>query len=63
MKKQPSWDRRKGLPYFGLDMYNPIVMSKLFLMKEALEHDIFDSDFFVWADAGTLHIFPEDEAK
>lgn len=38
-------------------MYNPVVMSKLFLMAEAMEQDIFESDFYAWADAGILHNF------
>jgi hypothetical protein len=44
-------------------MYNPVVMSKFFLMVEAIEHDIFDSDYFMWIDAGLLHIYSKELAQ
>ncbi len=38
-------------------MYNPVIMSKLFLMEEAVQKDIFNADFFIWNDAGMMHNF------
>ena len=41
-----------------LEMYNPIVMSKLFLLHDAKILDKFDSEFMFWIDAGitnTVH--------
>lgn len=37
-------------------MYNPVVMSKLFLMTEAITYDIFQSDYFLWVDGGFTHV-------
>jgi hypothetical protein len=38
-------------------MYNAAVMSKLFLVNEAIEKDIFQTEYFVWIDGGILHSF------
>jgi hypothetical protein len=41
-----------------LQMYNPVVMSKMFFLHNASIMNIFDSDFFYWIDAGinnTVH--------
>jgi len=41
-----------------LEMYNPIVMSKMFLLHDAKIFDKFDSDYMFWIDAGitnTVH--------
>lgn len=43
------------MPQFALRMYNPVVMSKLFLMWEALKRDTFGSDYFIWTDGGLTH--------
>jgi hypothetical protein len=42
-----------------LDMYNPLVMSKMFLLNDAKILDKFDSDYLYWIDAGianTVHL-------
>jgi len=42
----------------SLDMYNPLVMSKMFLLNDAKILSKFDSDFLYWIDAGitnTVH--------
>lgn len=42
-----------------LDMYNPLVMSKMFLLNDAKILDKFDSDYLYWVDAGianTVHV-------
>ena len=41
-----------------LDMYNPLVMSKMFLLNDASILDPFNSDYMVWVDGGltnTVH--------
>ncbi len=41
-----------------LEMYNPLVMSKVFLLHDAKVFDPFDSDYMFWIDAGltnTVH--------
>ena len=42
-----------------LEMYNPIVMSKMFLLHDAKILDSFDSEYLFWIDAGltnTVHV-------
>ena len=42
-----------------LEMYNPLVMSKMFLLHDAKILDMFDSEYMYWIDAGisnTVHI-------
>jgi hypothetical protein len=41
-----------------LDMYNPLVMSKMFLLNDAVFFDKFNSEYMVWVDGGltnTVH--------
>lgn len=63
LKSRANWNQVNSLPYFSLEMYNPVVMSKFFLMVEAIEHDIFDSDYFIWIDADLLHIYSTEIAQ
>jgi hypothetical protein len=54
--RQASW--LKDSPQAKLDMYCPIVMSKMFLLNDAKIYDKFDSDYLFWIDAGisfTVH--------
>lgn len=42
----------------NLEMYNPIVMSKMFLLNDAVCTNAFDTDYYFWVDAGitnTVH--------
>ena len=42
----------------NLEMYNPIVMSKMFLLNDASVFNTFDTDYYLWMDAGitnTVH--------
>lgn len=42
----------------NLEMYNPIVMSKLFLLNDAAIYNSFKTDYYLWVDAGitnTVH--------
>lgn len=41
-----------------LDLYNPMVMSKMFMLNDACLHNPFDTEYFVWIDGGitnTVH--------
>lgn len=60
IRQRKMWNDYKHYPFFALEMYNPVVMSKLFMMVEALKYDVFDSDYFMWMDAGLLHVFNRD---
>lgn len=53
---QASW--LKDSTQSKLEMYNPLVMSKVFLLNDARILDKFNSDYLFWIDAGisnTLH--------
>jgi len=53
---QSSW--LKESTQGRLEMYNPLVMSKMFLLNDARIMDRFDSEFLFWIDAGltnTVH--------
>jgi len=55
-KKQVSWLGES--PQARLEMYNPLVMSKVFLLHDAQILDKFDSTYMYWLDAGitnTVH--------
>lgn len=53
-----SW--LKHVPQGFSNWYNPVVMSKVFLMYESYKRNTFNSDTFVWIDAGiTRHISPQ----
>ncbi|NBX76971.1 MAG: hypothetical protein EBQ92_10490, partial [Proteobacteria bacterium] len=62
IRTNPDWYNQVG--WLGqstqarLDMYNPIVMSKMFLLNDAKLMDPFDSEYLFWIDAGltnTVH--------
>jgi hypothetical protein len=62
IRTDPNWYNQTGwLPestQAKLDMYNPIVMSKMFLLNDARILDKFNSDNLYWIDAGitnTVH--------
>ena len=41
-----------------LDLYNPMVMSKMFMLNDAKIHNPFDTDYFIWLDGAitnTVH--------
>ena len=55
-KTQSSW--LKDSTQSRLEMYNPLVMSKMFLLNDARIFDKFNSEFLFWIDAGitnTIH--------
>jgi hypothetical protein len=62
IRQTPEWKSQAGwLPestQAKLEMYNPLVMSKMFLLNDAQILDKFDSDYLFWIDAGltnTVH--------
>jgi len=62
IRTNPNWCNLSGwLPestQAKLEMYNPLVMSKMFLLNDARILDPFNSDFMFWVDAGltnTVH--------
>jgi hypothetical protein len=62
IRTNPDWYNQTGwLPestQARLEMYNPLVMSKMFLLNDARIFDMFDSDYMFWIDAGltnTVH--------
>jgi hypothetical protein len=63
LKSHPNyydWEKFKQMPQHDLKMYNPVIMSKFILVKEALEKDIFNTDYFVWIDGGITHSFDKE---
>jgi hypothetical protein len=42
----------KNSPQATLEYYNPIVQSKMFMLHDAKIMNIFDTDYFLWLDAG-----------
>lgn len=62
IRQNPEWLARAGwLPnstQAKLDLYNPLVMSKMFMLHDAMIFNPFDTDNYVWIDAGltqTVH--------
>ena len=62
IRQDPSWYNQVGWlkdsTQAKLEMYNPLVMSKMFLLNDARILDKFDSDYMFWIDAGitnTIH--------
>jgi hypothetical protein len=62
IRTNPNWYNQSGwLPestQAKLEMYNPLVMSKVFLLNDARIMDPFDSNYMFWIDAGltnTVH--------
>jgi hypothetical protein len=62
IRETPDWYNQSGwLPestQVKLEMYNPLVMSKMFLLHDAKILDKFDSSHLLWIDAGitnTIH--------
>jgi hypothetical protein len=62
IRNNPEWFNQVGWlsesTQSKLEMYNPLVMSKVFLLNDAKIMDKFDSDYMFWIDAGltnTVH--------
>jgi len=62
IRQKPEWYNQVGWlkdsTQAKLEMYNPLVMSKVFLLHDAKLLDKFDSEYMFWIDAGltnTIH--------
>jgi hypothetical protein len=62
IRNKPEWYNISGWlkdsTQAKLEMYNPLVMSKVFLLNDAKIMDKFDSEYMFWIDAGltnTVH--------
>jgi hypothetical protein len=62
IRSNPDWSNQVGWlsesTQARLEMYNPLVMSKMFLLHDSKIMDKFDSDYLFWIDAGltnTVH--------
>jgi len=62
IRTHPNWYNLAGWlvdsTQAKLEMYNPLVMSKMFLLNDARLMDIFDSEYMFWIDGGltnTVH--------
>jgi hypothetical protein len=63
IRNKPEWYNQSGwLPdstQAKLEMYNPIVMSKMFLLNDAAIMDPFDSTHLVWVDGALTNTVNE----
>jgi|688.fasta_scaffold07505_9 hypothetical protein len=62
IRSNPDWSNQVGWlsesTQARLEMYNPLIMCKMFLLHDAKIMDKFDSDYLFWIDAGltnTVH--------
>lgn len=62
IRNKPEWFNQAGWlsnsPQAKLKYYNPVVMSKMFLLNNSTIYNPFDSEYFYWIDAGitnTVH--------
>lgn len=62
LRQRPEWTAQAGWlpdsPQATLEMYNPVVMGKMFLLNDASLFNPFNSEYFFWIDAGiasTVH--------
>lgn len=59
IRTNPNWYNQVGWladsTQAKLEMYNPLVMSKVFLLHDAKIYDIFDSEYMFWIDAGLVN--------
>lgn len=63
IRTNPKWTGQAGWlaasPQATLDLYNPLVMSKQFMLNDASLMNHFDTKYFLWLDAGlnnTVHL-------
>ena len=62
IRKDINWQNQSGWlkdsPQCTLEGYNPVVMSKMFMLNDVTIRNPFSSDYFFWLDAGitnTVH--------
>ena len=49
----------KSSPQASLEYYNPIVMSKMFMLHDASIYNVFNTDYYYWLDAGITNTVPQ----
>jgi hypothetical protein len=59
IRTNPEWYNSTGIdgwlsksPQASLEWYNPIVQSKMFMLNDATIWNPFDSEYYIWLDAG-----------
>lgn len=56
IRQKPEWYGQSGWmpdsPQAKLELYNPLVMSKQFMLNDATLFGFFDTKYFLWMDAG-----------
>jgi hypothetical protein len=62
LRNDPAWYNQAGWlknsTQGSLELYNPMVMSKYFMLHDAVCHNFFDTDYYIWIDGGitnTVH--------
>lgn len=62
IRQSAEWVDRAGWlrdsPQAVLEMYNPIVQSKMFMLNDATLMSSFDTEFYYWVDAGITNTVP-----
>ena len=62
IRQSAEWVDRAGWlrdsPQAALEMYNPIVQSKMFMLNDATLMSSFDTEFYYWVDAGITNTVP-----
>jgi hypothetical protein len=66
IRTSPEWYNKTGeqgwlktSPQATLEYYNPIVQSKMFMLHDAKILDVFNTDYFLWLDAGITNTVPD----
>ena len=66
IRNDPNWYNStgengwlKGSPQATLEYYNPIVQSKMFLLNDATIWNPFNTEYFIWLDAGITNTIGE----
>ena len=64
IRTDPEWINStnwlKKTPQCFSEWYNPIVMSKVFFVEDAHNKNIFDSETYIWIDAGITQHIPKE---
>ena len=65
IRNNPDWLNITGeggwlrdSPQANLEYYNPVVMSKMFMLSDASLYNVFNSEYFYWLDAGITNTVP-----
>ena len=63
IRKNPDWYNQAGWlqnsPQAVCEWYNPIVQSKMPMLHDVKCHNPFNTDYFIWLDAGITTTVPE----